>query len=75
MSVPLHDITTNNNDFQWRKNQHKTFEEITLNICETLVFSLPNLHIPFEVGIDACGYAMGEFLMNVTPIVGPNGVN
>jgi hypothetical protein len=46
-----------------RKNQYKYFDELKWNINQALVLALPNLENPFEVEIDASGYAMGAALM------------
>jgi hypothetical protein len=41
----------------------KDFEELKCNISQALVPTLPNLHKPFEVEMNASGYAMGVVLM------------
>jgi hypothetical protein len=61
--APLHTITTSGKIFQWQKNKHKAFDEFKRKITHTLVLALPNLHKPFELEIDASGYAMGAVLM------------
>jgi hypothetical protein len=61
--APLHAITTESKIFQWGKNQHKAFDEMKRKIIQALVLPLPNLQEPFEVEIDASGYAMGVVLM------------
>jgi hypothetical protein len=59
----LHVITTNGKCLHWEKNQHKAFEEFKGKINEALVSTLPNLQKPFEVEMNASGYAMGVVLM------------
>jgi hypothetical protein len=61
--APLHAITSSGKSFQWLKNQQKAFEELKRNINQAPVLALPNLHKPFEVEMDASGYAMGVVLM------------
>jgi hypothetical protein len=45
------------------KNQHKDFNKLKINISQVPVLALPKFQNPFEVEIDASGYAMGEILM------------
>jgi hypothetical protein len=61
--APLHVITTSCKSFQWGKNQHKDFDERKRKVNQTPFLTLPNLQNPFEVEIDASGYAMGAILM------------
>ena len=63
MATPLYDITTTGKGFQWGNNRNKFFEELKQKINKELLLTLPNLYNPFELEIDANGYAMGVILM------------
>jgi hypothetical protein len=47
----------------WGKIHHNTFDEIKIMISKALLLTLPKLHNPFKVEIDASGYDMGVVLM------------
>jgi hypothetical protein len=51
------------NTFQWEGKQQKSFDTLKEKISTTSLLSLLNLQQPFEIKIDANGYAMGAVLM------------
>jgi hypothetical protein len=51
------------NTFQWEGKKHKYFDTLKGKINTAPVLALPNLQQPFEIEIDASGYAMGAVLM------------
>jgi hypothetical protein len=63
VATPLHSIIAGIKSFQWGKNKKNAFDEIKRNIIQASVLKLPNLQNPFEVEVDASGYAMGVVLM------------
>jgi hypothetical protein len=46
-------------------DKQKDFDEMKINIIQTPILTVPNLENPFEVEMDASGYAMGAILMQV----------
>jgi hypothetical protein len=63
VETPLHALTSVMNTFQWEGKQQKSFNILKEKISITPVLALPNLQQPFEIEIDASGYAMGVVLM------------
>jgi hypothetical protein len=63
VAAPVHTITASGKSFLWGKNQQKAFDELKRKISEAPMLALPNLQKPFEVEIDASGYAMGAVPM------------
>jgi hypothetical protein len=55
--APLHAIKVSGKSFQWGKNQQKDFNEMKINITQSPFITLPKFQNPFEVEIDASGYA------------------
>jgi hypothetical protein len=49
--------------FHWGKQQQCYFDDMKKRINEALALTMPNLQHPFEIEIDASGYAMGVVLM------------
>jgi len=48
----LHVITTNGKSYQWRKNQHKAFDEMKQRISQAPSLALPNFHNLFNMESD-----------------------
>jgi hypothetical protein len=63
IATPFHALTSVKNTFQWEGKQQKDFNTLKEKISTTPVLALPNIQQPFEIEIDASGYAMGEILM------------
>jgi hypothetical protein len=63
IASPLHALTNVKRIFQWGCQQQKSFKTLKEKISIAPVLALPDLQHPFEIQIDANGYAMGEFLM------------
>jgi hypothetical protein len=69
IEAPLHALTSVKNTFQCGGKQQKTFGTLKENISTTPVLALLNLQQPFEIEIDANGYAMGEILMQYRNLI------
>ena len=52
-----------NKVFQWEGKEQKAFDTLKEKISKNPVLALPDLQQPFEIEIDASGYAMGAVLM------------
>jgi hypothetical protein len=48
--------------YSWGQSQQEAFDDLKKRLCSTLVLSLPDLHQPFEIKIDASDYAVGVVL-------------
>ena len=59
----LHALTSVKKAFQWGGKKQKSFDTLKGKISTALVLALPDLQQPFEIEIDASGYAMGAVLM------------
>lgn len=63
IASPLHTLTSVKQVFQWGGKQQKSFETLKEKISTTPVLALLDLQKPFEIEIEANGYAMGAVLM------------
>ncbi|XP_071702891.1 uncharacterized protein [Rutidosis leptorrhynchoides] len=63
IAAPLHAITKMKSKFEWSPKHDETFALLKKKISEAPVLALPNLQQPFELEIDASGYAMGAVLL------------
>ena len=63
IAYPLHSLTSVNKVFWWEGKEQKSFDTLKEKISTAPVLAFSYLQQPFEIEIDASGYAMGVVLM------------
>eukprot|EP00253_Pinus_taeda_P021122 PITA_21122 len=63
IATPLHGLIGLKKVFQWGGKWQKAFNTLKEKIGTTPVLALPDLQRPFDIEMDASGYAMGAVLM------------
>ena len=56
-------LTKKNVEWEWGSKQQASFEKLKDLICSEPVLAHPKLSNPFELEVDASGYAIGAVLM------------
>ena len=59
---PLNDLTKKETPWEWTSARNKAFEELKARISEAPVLQCPKLEAPFEIEVDASGFAIGAVL-------------
>ena len=60
---PLNELTRKETPWTWGERQQEAFETLGKRITSEQVLKQPQLEQPFEVEVDASGYAIGAVLM------------
>ena len=64
---PLNKLTRKDTDWQWGTEQSQAFDKLKILVTEEPVLKHPELDKPFELEVDASGYAVGAVLLQRGP--------
>jgi hypothetical protein len=63
LARPLNELTRKDAEWSWQERQQKAFEELKRRVTTEPVLAHPILTDPFELEVDASGFAMGAVLL------------
>jgi hypothetical protein len=63
ITLPLNALTKKGVEFQWTKAAQEAFDKLKEKMTEAPVLAHPDLTKPFELEVDASGYAIGAVLL------------
>jgi hypothetical protein len=63
LARPLNELTRKDAEWSWQDRQQKAFEELKRRVTTEPVLAHPILTDPFELEVDASGFAMGAVLL------------
>ena len=65
IAEPLTELTRDNVEFNWGKDQQSAFDEIKQRLTTQPILCHYNPSLPLELRTDACGYGLGAILLHV----------
>ncbi len=60
---PLNQLTKKEQVWEWTDRQQRAFDALRMRVMEEPVLSQPKLDKPFELEVDASGFALGAVLL------------
>jgi hypothetical protein len=63
LAQPLNELTRKDTEWTWESRHQKVFKELKTRVTTELVLAHPILTDPFELEVDASGFAMGAVLL------------